>query len=87
MEAIPPINTIFNRLAVALLQQKNEEVVKAVQGGRPEPPPLVAEDDYAGRPQRPEQSEKNKKKRTIAEVDLMPTEKQKTCSYRFFVFF
>jgi hypothetical protein len=61
--------------------KKNEEVVKTVQGGRPEPPPLVAEDDYPGRPQRPEQSEENKKIRTIAEVDLMPTEKQKTCSH------
>jgi hypothetical protein len=48
-------------------------------GGRPEQLPVVAQDDHPSRPQRPEQSESNKKKRTITEVDLMPTEKQKTC--------
>ena len=61
--------------------KKNEEVVKTVQGGRPERPPLVAQDDHPSRPQRPEQSETNKKKRTIMEVDLLPTEKQKTCTH------
>jgi hypothetical protein len=59
--------------------RKSEKVVKTVQGGRPEPPPLVAEDDHPSRPERPEQSETNKKKRTIAQVNLLPTEKQKTC--------
>jgi hypothetical protein len=69
----------FQQAGGSAPSKKNEEVVKTVQGGRPEPPPLVAEGDYPSRPQRPEQSESNKKKRTIAEVDLMPTEKQKTC--------
>jgi hypothetical protein len=52
-----------------------------MQGSRPEPPPVVAADDHPGRPERPEQSESNKKKRTIAEVDLLPTERQKTCPH------
>jgi hypothetical protein len=60
---------------------KTEEVVKTGQGGRPEPPPLVAEDDHPSRPERPEQSESNKKQRTIDDVDFMVTEKQKTCSH------
>ena len=54
------------------------------QGSRPEPPPLVAQDDQGSRPHRPEQSEENKKRRTIADVDLLPqrpTEKQQTCSH------
>src|SRR5438270_10333981 len=34
-------------------------------GGRPEPPPLVAQDDQGSRPQPPEQSPPNKKERTI----------------------
>jgi Helix-turn-helix domain len=60
--------------------KKNEEVVKTEQGGRPEPPPLVGEDDHPGRPQRPEQVfSSNKKQRTIEDVDFYPTEKQKTC--------
>jgi hypothetical protein len=59
--------------------EKLEDGVKTEQGGRPEPPPVVAEDDLPSRPEPPEQSESNKKKRTIAEDDLMPTEKQKTC--------
>ena len=47
-----------------------------------EPPPLVAENNHPGGTEPPEQSSSNKKKeRTIAEVDLMPTEKQKTCPH------
>jgi hypothetical protein len=61
--------------------KKNEEVVKTEQGGRPEPPPLVAQDDPPSRPEPPEQSETNKEKRTIAQVNLLPTEKQKTCAH------
>ena len=61
--------------------KKNEEVVKTVQDGRPEPPPPVGQADYPSRPELPKQSESNKKKRTIEEVDLMPTEKQKTCPH------
>jgi helix-turn-helix protein len=71
----------FQQAGTAAPAKKNEEVVKTVQGGRLEPPPLVGEDDYPSRPQRPEQSETNKKQRTITEVDLMPTERQKTCPH------
>jgi Helix-turn-helix domain len=60
---------------------KHEEVVNTEQGGRPERPPLVGTDDHPGRPERPEQSESNKKIRTIDEVDLLPTERQKTCPH------
>jgi hypothetical protein len=68
----------FQQAGTSAPAKKNEEVVKTVQGGRPEPPPLVGEDDYPSRPERPEQSETNKKQRTITEVDFMVTEKQKT---------
>lgn len=52
------------------------------QGSRPERPPVVAEDDHPSRPEPPEQSSSlNKKNRTIAEVNLFPTEKQKTCPH------
>jgi hypothetical protein len=61
--------------------KKSEKVVKTEQGGWPERPPVVAEDDHPSRPERPEQSEENKKIRTITDVDLLPTEKQKTCSH------
>ena len=60
---------------------KTEEVGKTVQGSRFERPPLVGEADYPSRPERPEQSETNKKQRTIDEVDFMVTEKQKTCTH------
>jgi Helix-turn-helix domain len=59
--------------------KKSENIVQKEQRGRPEPPPLVAQDDHPSRPEPPEQSEQNKKQRTIAEVDFYPTEKQKTC--------
>jgi hypothetical protein len=50
------------------------------QGSGAEPPPVVAEDNQPGCTEPPEQSPSpNKKERTITEVDLMPTEKQKTC--------
>jgi Helix-turn-helix domain len=71
----------FQQAGTAAPAKKNEEVVKTVQGGCPELPPLVAQDDHPGRPQRPEQSETNKKQKTITEVDLMPTERQKTCPH------
>jgi hypothetical protein len=71
----------FQQAGTSAPAKKNEEVVKTVQGGRPEPPPLVGEDDYPSRPERPEQSETNKKQRTITEVDFMVTEKQKTCPH------
>jgi hypothetical protein len=76
-------------------KHEGEEVVKTEQDGRPERPPVVAEDDHPSRPQRPEQSETNKKKLTIEEVDFMPTpiksgptpiksgptEKQRACNH------
>jgi hypothetical protein len=70
----------FQQAGTSVSAKKNEEVVKTGQGGRPEPPPLVAQDDHPGRPQRPEQVfSSNKKQRTIEDVDFYPTEKQKTC--------
>src|SRR5437764_6649253 len=43
-------------------------------GGRPEPPPLVVQDNQGSRPEQPEQySSLNKKERTITDVDLLPT--------------
>jgi DNA-binding transcriptional MocR family regulator len=49
-------------------------------GSRPERPAVVGPPDPPSRPERPEPSEANKKKeRTIAEGELMPTERQKTC--------
>jgi hypothetical protein len=61
---------------------KSEEVVKTEQGGCPERLPLVGGDDYPGRQELPEQSPlPNKKQLTIEEVDLLPTEKQKTCTH------
>jgi hypothetical protein len=51
--------------------KKIEEVVKTEQGGRQELSPPVAQDDYPGRQERPEQSPlPNKKQRTIDDVDF-----------------
>jgi hypothetical protein len=58
-----------------------DQPAQTMQGSRPEPPPLVAQDDHPSRPEPPEQSPPNKKTRTIAEVDLLPTERQKTCPH------
>jgi hypothetical protein len=70
----------FQQAGSSAPSQKHEEVVKTVQGGRPERPPLVAQADQGGRPERPEQVfSSNKKQRTIEDVDFYPTEKQKTC--------
>jgi hypothetical protein len=55
---------------------------KTKEGSGPEPPPVVVEDNQGSGTAPPEQSSSlNKKERTITEVDLMPTEKQKTCSH------
>jgi Helix-turn-helix domain len=52
------------------------------QGSGTEPPPVVAEDNSGSGSAPPKQSSSpNKKERTITEVDLMPTEKQKTCPH------
>jgi len=59
-----------------------EPTVPMAPGSRPEPPPLVAQDDHPSRPEPPEQSSSpNKKTLTITEVNLFPTEKQKTCPH------
>jgi GntR family transcriptional regulator len=56
--------------------------VHAGEGSSTKPPPVVAEDNHPGCTEPPEQSPLlNKKQRTIDEVDLMPTEKQKTCTH------
>jgi hypothetical protein len=51
------------------------------KGNGTKQPPVVAPDNHPGCTKQPEQSPPNKKYRTIAEVDLMPTEKQKTCTH------
>jgi hypothetical protein len=52
------------------------------KGGSSEQPPVVAENNHPGCTKPPEQVPLlNKKQRTIAEVDLMPTEKQQTCPH------
>jgi helix-turn-helix protein len=59
-----------------------EKSVQKEQDSGTKPPPLVAQNHSPGGTEPPEQSSSsNKKIRTIAEVDLMPTEKQKTCSH------
>jgi len=51
-------------------------------GGGTEPLPVVAENNHPGGTEPPEHSSSvNKKERTITEVDLMPTERQKTCPH------
>jgi helix-turn-helix protein len=51
-------------------------------GGRSEQLPVVVADNHPGCTKPPEQSPPlNKKQRTIDEVDLMPTEKQKSCPH------
>jgi hypothetical protein len=71
----------FQQAGSCAPSKQSEDIVKSEQGGRPEPPLLVGEDDYPSRPERPKQSETNKKQRTIDEVDFMVTEKQKTCPH------
>jgi hypothetical protein len=52
------------------------------EGSGTEPPPVVAEDNRPSGTEPPKQSSSpNKKERTIAEVNLLPTEKQKTCPH------
>jgi len=55
---------------------------KPDKGSGTEPPPLVVEDNPGSGTAPPEQSSSlNKKERTITDVDLMPTEKQKACPH------
>jgi hypothetical protein len=51
------------------------------RGSGIKPPPVVVEDNHPSSPPPPKQSEPNMKQRTISDVDLMPTEKQKTCPH------
>jgi hypothetical protein len=52
------------------------------KGSGSEQPPVVAEGNHPGCTKPPEQSPLlNKKQRSITEVDLMPTERQKTCPH------
>jgi hypothetical protein len=52
------------------------------KGSGSEQPPVVAEDNHPSCTKPPKQSPLlNKKQRTIAEVDLMPTERQKACPH------
>ena len=52
------------------------------KGSGSKQPPEVAEDNHPGCTKPPEQVPiHNKKQRTIDEVDLMPTERQKTCPH------
>jgi hypothetical protein len=52
------------------------------EGGGTEPLPLVAENHRGGGTEPPKQSSSlNKRERTISDVDLMPTERQKTCAH------
>jgi hypothetical protein len=70
----------FQAPATPVPSKRIENSDQTAQGSRPEPPPLVAQDDHPSRPEPPEQVfSSNKKIRTIAEVDFYPTEKQKTC--------
>ena len=55
---------------------------RSKEGSSTEPPPVVVEDNPGSSTAPPKQlSLPNKKERTITEVDLMPTEKQKTCPH------
>jgi hypothetical protein len=52
------------------------------EGSGTEPPPVVVENNPGSSTEPPEQSSSsNKKERTIAEVNLFPTERQKTCTH------
>jgi Helix-turn-helix domain len=64
------------------LSADRQEQDESKEGSGPEPPPLVAENHHPGGTAPPKQSSSpNKKQRTMAEVDLMPTEKQKSCPH------
>ena len=72
----------FQRTQKVVLSKSIKNTVQMEQRSGTEPPPLVAQNHSPGGTEPPEQSSSsNKKIRTIAEVDLMPTEKQKTCPH------
>jgi hypothetical protein len=51
------------------------------KGSRPEPPPVVAQEDPPSRPEPPEQPSPLNKKNQTREIPVAPTEKQKTCPH------
>jgi hypothetical protein len=56
--------------------------ISVPSGSGTKPPEVVVEDNQPSSTEPPEQSSSpNKKIRTITDVDLMPTEKQKTCPH------
>jgi hypothetical protein len=61
--------------------KNTDKSVHIVQGSSSEPLPVVAQDNQPSSTEPPEQSEPNKKQRTITDVDFYPTEKQKTCPH------
>jgi hypothetical protein len=68
--------------APSTLSADRQEQDESKEGSCPEPPPLVAENHHPGGTAPPEQSSSpNKKQRTMADVDLMPTDKQKACPH------
>ena len=58
-----------------------DKLGQKVQCNGTEPPPLVAEDNQGSGTEPPKQSSSNKKQRSITEVNLFPTEKQKACPH------
>ena len=73
-----PTSNQYNFSPASTLRSQDEPK----EGSGTEPPPLVAEDNRPSGTELPKQSSSpNKKERTIAEVNLLPTEKQKTCPH------
>jgi hypothetical protein len=58
-----------------------EALSSAPSGSGSKQPEVAAPDNHPGSSPPPEQSEPNKKQRTITDVDFYPTEKQKTCTH------
>jgi len=79
----PTSNQYNFRPAENLAASKNiDKSDQTIQDSGTEPPPLTAEDNQGSSTEPPKQSSSsNKKQRTMTEVDLMPTEKQKACQH------
>jgi hypothetical protein len=60
--------------------KNNANPVQRVQGGGTEPLPVVAQDNHPSCTKPPEQSEPNKKQRTITDVDFFAQKNQSTLS-------
>jgi len=81
-----PTSNQYNFSPTSSTSRKKDESCQPADrqcgGGGTEPLPVAAENNHPGCTEPPEQSPLlNKKQRTIAEVDLMPTERQKTCPH------